>query len=733
MTIAISSPIEATTDRALDEAIALATDAGLTIDLDTPDGITWATLRDALAPLSIAEYCEGSAIGKKLPGALYVHHSAIAALPPLLRLYEALCRDRLGYLDNPTLVKFGYELSKVSYLFYPEFDLDPHPELHASIQVEFLTGQVSYRDYQTSDNPPILHRKETFVTPDYPHYETFAQLTHQEELFGLLDNPKHIGTRSNWERCLHDAGVELQDHQVVRRRDESGTVAIPKIERHRAALDRKELSRPMRMTLEADLFAPETTFFDYGCGYGGDARRIAKQGYQSAGWDPYYAPDVPKQAADIVNLGYVINVIEDTAERRDALIAAWELTRRVLVVSAQVAIGDRNRGQVVFGDGVITRRRTFQKYYEQEELKTYIDGVLEVDAIPVALGIYFVFRDESMAETFRAARFRSRTRAPQIRQPSRTFEDSRELLAPLMEFVGERGRLPVKGELSQHPEIIAELGSFRRAFNLVLQATEPEAWEAIAEKRRQDLLIYLALTHFGRRPQLKQFTPPVQQDIKALFGSLKQALAIAEEMLFSAGDLTEIARLCQDSAIGLLSAKSLTIHVWALPHLDPLLRIYEGCASRTIGRMEWANLIKIHTQTPKISYLYYPDFETDPHPTLHTAMEIDLRDLQVRYFDGETSENPPVLHRKEKLVTPDYPLYDKFAKLSQQEENWGLLDRPGAIAHYRGWQECLIQNCAELRGHRVCWRKDADPYRVRVLRSAHRRRQIRGVEPESKV
>ena len=33
------------------------------------------------------------------------------------------------------------------------------------------------------------------------------------------------------------------------------------------------------------------------------------------------------------------------------------------------------------------------------------------------------------------------------------------------------------------------------------------------------------------------------------------------------------------------------VHVSSLVHLDPLLRIYEGCASRTIGRMEWANLI----------------------------------------------------------------------------------------------------------------------------------------------
>ena len=58
---------------------------------------------------------------------------------------------------------------------------------------------------------------------------------------------------------------------------------------------------------------------------------------------------------------------------------------------------------VAYGDGVITRRNTFQKNYEQEELKVYIDQVLGVDAIPVALGIYLIFRDEAQAQTFRAS------------------------------------------------------------------------------------------------------------------------------------------------------------------------------------------------------------------------------------------------------------------------------------------------------------------------------------------
>ena len=36
----------------------------------------------------------------------------------------------------------------------------------------------------------------------------------------------------------------------------------------------------------------------------------------------------------MVNLGYVVNVIEDPSERAEALRLAWKLTRQVLVVAA---------------------------------------------------------------------------------------------------------------------------------------------------------------------------------------------------------------------------------------------------------------------------------------------------------------------------------------------------------------------------------------------------------------
>ena len=662
-----------------------------------------------------------------------------------MRLVALLAKVSLLHLYC-LLIAVPLERLRISYLVYPDFDSDPHPALLASIQVNLANREVSYRDYGNSDNPFILHRKETLIAPSYPHYQQFAALTRQEEALGLLDSPRAIGTRSAWEQRLAKHRVAFQGHTLVQRVPYGKTTPtllnaqtssvneleppspggsrldFVKIERHKAAISRNDFSKPVRLALEAGLFSRETTFFDYGCGQGGDIARVAKLGYASSGWDPYYRSDISLTAADIVNLGYVINVIESQAERREALVKAWELTRQVLIVAAQVLIAQGN-SQIAYGDGVITSRNTFQKYYDQEELKIYIDRGLEVDAVPVALGIYFVFRDEAQAQSFRASRFRSRVSIPKVQLSSKRFEDYKELLAPLMTFVTERGRLPIQDELLEAEALNKEFGSLRRAFQIVLQATNPQEWDAISDRRRQDLLVYLALSQFGRRPKLRDLAPIVQTDIKCLFGGYQQACSAADLVLLSLGNLEVIAQRCQSSSIGKKFSNSLWVHVSALEALDPLLRLLEGCAARTIGRPEAATVVKFHCRTPKITYLFYPDFDTDPHPALHTSMQIDLRDLDVHYRDYDLNDNPPLLHQKDLLVAPDYPLYEKFAKLSRQEEDWGLLDDLKRIGDRQGWLKCLEDHCAKLQGHRVVWHKDADPYRLKLLRSAVQARQ----------
>ncbi len=78
----------------------------------------------------ISELCQHSEVGKRLPCALYVHVSALPSLDPLLQSYEESAKFARAQ-QNINIVKFSTDKFKISYLFYPDFDTDPHPALQS--------------------------------------------------------------------------------------------------------------------------------------------------------------------------------------------------------------------------------------------------------------------------------------------------------------------------------------------------------------------------------------------------------------------------------------------------------------------------------------------------------------------------------------------------------------------------------------------------------------------------
>ena len=106
------------------------------------------------------------------------------------------------------------------------------------------------------------------------------------------------------------------------------------IQRHKTAIKRYELSAPMKSLLRDQLLAVADTVFDFGCGRGSDVKLLRKQGFQCRGWDPAFAPNEAKLESDVVNIGYVINVIEDPDERAQTLLSAWGLCRNCLLYTS---------------------------------------------------------------------------------------------------------------------------------------------------------------------------------------------------------------------------------------------------------------------------------------------------------------------------------------------------------------------------------------------------------------
>lgn len=160
----------------------------------------------------IQKACASSPVGKHLPSHIYVHKSAEDELPALLRIVIFAAKQIVGEVPY-NIAKIAVDGRTVSFLDYPNFDHDPHPALLRSVQIYLPKTSFNIRDYSKGDNPPILHRKETFITKTYPYFETFRQLTLQEEVEGLLSN-SDIGYKQPWENLLRSKGFCIINHQL---------------------------------------------------------------------------------------------------------------------------------------------------------------------------------------------------------------------------------------------------------------------------------------------------------------------------------------------------------------------------------------------------------------------------------------------------------------------------------------------------------------------------------------
>ena len=86
------------------------------------------------------------------------------------------------------------------------------------------------------------------------------------------------------------------------------------------------------------LLASDRSFFDYGCGRGDDIRALRSVGFEAEGWDPAHRPDVTPRSADVVNLGYVVNVIDDPVERVTTLRIRRDDERSIVMIKRIIGI-----------------------------------------------------------------------------------------------------------------------------------------------------------------------------------------------------------------------------------------------------------------------------------------------------------------------------------------------------------------------------------------------------------
>ena len=632
-----------------------------------------------------AELVKKMPIGKKLPDARYIHKDGLEEIPSELSNFIYAVGNALKIeQSNWDLVKLNTNEFKLSLLSYPTFFTEPYPALTQSVTIDLVKLTHRITQYEESDNPPILHRKETMVPITHKAYESFVYITQEGENAGLYQNSRMIGFKQSWLRTIEAHGYTLVDGRLFRSSAviEQSNKTATSIDRHKTAIVRHELSAPMKQLAKQGYLNGEHTIFDYGCGRGDDLTELEAHGLDALGWDPNFRPEAEKVKSDLVNIGFVINVIEDKVERDEALLGAWELTTKLLVVSAMLA-NDKFINQFTpYKDGIITSINTFQKYYAQSELKGYIERTLDENAIAIAPGIFYIFKDKLEEQRFLSGRFKRHHSWKQLTTPTPTSEEQarllftkhHELLNRFWDRCLELGRLPVLEEFTETPEIIAAIGNAKKALKLLLQVQGEQAtrvFEAAIATRREDLLVYFALCQFEQHKGYTHLPSELKRDIKVFFDNYKVAQAEAKTLLYRIANTEEIEQACIEAHKTLPASKlndghSLELHKQFLPLLPALLRVYVGAAVQLYGELDEIDIVKVHITSGKVSFMGYDNFDSSSLPKLRERIKVKMWQLDVDFFDYVDEHARPPLINKHLLLPPTDKTYKKQLRFDKR-------------------------------------------------------------------
>ena len=629
-------------------------------------------------------------IGKRVGDDLYLHASAI---PSCLdgELLDVAQRAA-GSIDSdflPNVLKLNLRTKKLSWLAYEKFDSDPFPRLLASWTFPIdRVDTANFRSYRNSLNPPILHRKELLVSPNYPHRNSWAELTAAAESLGLFDDTTAIGFILNWQKTIEAKGYHLLGdrfqpigNEFTSQLDQNLAHSEIKIQRHLTALSRSNLSAPVQMLIRHGLFKDEfTSIFDYGCGRGDDVETLRRNGFQAHGWDPHFANDHPKFCCDLVNLGFVINVIEDSAERVEALHLAFKLAKRALVFGVMLHPSDLMG--VPFQDGVLTTRNTFQKYFTQGEIKAYVEDVLQTEVFMVGPGVGLAFADKLWQQAFESSRYRSGGVARRLRRvaslraakPARArsvghsshaqkqVHENKGLLDRLWLESLDLGRFPEREETTSLHLIENAFGTLRRAIRLLITYCDMSVLEQARKTRVDDLTVYLAIQQFSKRGKYRFLEPRIQRDIKAFFGDYGSVQSAGYQLLMDCANTEILSNACVLAAsegLGWLEeGHSLQLHFSLVERLPAILRVYVACGLVLWDSIGEVQLVKIHIGSSKLSLMEFDDFDSSPLPTLRKRVKVNLRKLDYSVFDYGSLEHPkPLLYFKSRYLHEEHAGY----------------------------------------------------------------------------
>ena len=640
----------------------------------------------------------------KLVGTIqYFHRSSLNLLSSETQTLVAVADKVVDGRFNWNVVKLDQKTLDMSLLDYESFEESAFPALLKSCQVNLTQKTFKIRNH-SADNPPILHRKELLLPPEHASQSVFKKLTESLEKIGAFNSITRLGTKLAWELELKNFGITVQDHKILDLENDRENTSDQNVVRYRTAISRNSLSAPSRLLFQAGLANEETSFLDYGCGRGDDIKFLRELGVSTRGWDPHFQPDPEALTeADIVNLGFVLNVIENPQERIKTLKKAYGLASKCLSVAVMLESQNDLSAALPFNDGCITSIKTFQKFYKQSELEEVLQKELQQTPIAAAPGIFFLFKDEATEQDYLLKRQLGLvrdydpknlvTKANELKEKS---EQAKRITNNLAKHILSFARKPELDELPRYFKSQLEKAgiTYRSAFSAASQILTEDQLKAAVSIKKEQLTLFFAMHFFSGRTKYQSLSKSLQKDIRLHFGSKKSAELTAKELLFSLGKEELIYQDCIQSEqmnLGYVVDGKFSFQFKNLKKLPLRLRGVMSIAERLAGTVEDANIIRIHIETKKVTYLTVSDFETSPLPRILKRSIVDFRLHEVKNILHDQDGRVKTLYQKSSLMHPkdkNFNIQKAFDNLILKESG---LDFSGEGPRFEDFAKTLLE------------------------------------------
>jgi DNA phosphorothioation-associated putative methyltransferase len=367
-----------------------------------------------------------------------------------------------------------------------------------------------------------------------------------------------------------------------------------------------------------------------------------------------------------------LNVIDEREERNETLKAAWGYADKMLIASVMVAGESVIRQFKPYKDGVITKINTFQKYYSQSEIRSYLESTLGSIAIAVGQGIFVLFKDVKMEQDFLITRQQVKRDWQQLTQrvkPSpgkkvtqSTIEKNQELFDDFWGTLLDLGRPPANEEFEYTDQLRRVAKSNKQAFEAALKHYGENQYHQSKQLRKNDLLLYFALGLFEQRKPYIHMPNGLKRDVKAFFRNYKTAIQESTVALYSVGNPKLIEAKANEAYESMNTGEFLAGHSWIIHRnliqsLPVELRIYVGCGTQLYGDIEEFDLVKIHFTSGKVSLMRFDDWSKE-EPFLVERVKIKLRELDIDFFDyGDEYESPLLTNKTDFVMLPMNSIY----------------------------------------------------------------------------